>query len=84
MGALKCPKCKGKSVSVQMVEVGSKTKKTGNGLFGNVHNAARGVAAIATLGVSNILIPKAKGKEKSKNKLTKYAICQDCGYSWEV
>ena len=84
MGGLKCPKCKGHNISVQMVEIGSKTKKSGNGLVGNTYNAARGLAGIATLGLSNIVLPKAHGKEKTKNKLEKMAICQDCGHSWDV
>lgn len=81
---MKCPKCKGQNISVQMVEIGSKTTKTSNGLMGNTYNAARKLAAISTLGMSNILLPKAQGKEKTKNKLEKMAICQDCGHSWEV
>jgi len=81
---LKCPKCKGTEISVQMVEMGSKTKKSGNGLIGNTYNAARGIAGIATLGLSNIVLPKAKGKEKTKNKLVKMALCQSCGHSWEI
>lgn len=84
MGGLKCPKCKGKDISVQMVEVGSKTKKSGNGLVGNTYNAARGLVGVVTLGLSNIILPKAKGKEKTKNKLEKIAICQNCGHSWEI
>jgi len=81
---LKCPKCKGTEISVQMVEMGSKTKKSGNGLIGNTYNAARGIAGIATLGLSNIVLPKAKGKEKTKNALVKMALCQSCGHSWEI
>lgn len=81
---MKCPKCKGTNISIQMTETGSKTKKSGNGLIGNTYNAARGIAGIATLGLSNIVLPKAKGHEKTKNKLVKMAICQECGHSWEV
>lgn len=81
---LKCPKCKGTTIQIQMVEVGSKTKKSGNGLVGNTYNAARGIAGIATLGVSNVILPKAKGKEKTVNKLVKMGICQTCGHSWEM
>ena len=84
MRGLKCPKCKGTDISVQMVDVGSKTSKRGPGLVGNTYNAARGMAGLATLGLSNIVLPKAKGSEKTKNKLVKMAICQSCGHSWEV
>lgn len=84
MKQLKCPRCKSTNINVQFVEVGSKTKKSGNGLLGNTYNAARGLAGIATLGISNHILPKAKGHEKTKNKLEKMAICQNCGHSWEA
>lgn len=81
---LRCPVCKSENVSVQFVEMGSKTKKTGNGLGGIVHNTARAGAAVATLGLSNLLIPKAKGKEKTKNDVQKMCLCQNCGNSWPI
>lgn len=81
---LRCPHCKGDDVSVQFVEMGSTTRKSGNGLGGIVHNTARAGAAVATLGLSNLLIPKAKGKEKTKNQMQKMCLCQSCGYSWPI
>ena len=30
------------------------------------------------------LTPKHDGKEKTKNKLKKFAICQSCGNSWKI
>lgn len=81
---MRCPKCKGENVTIQMVEAGSKTKKSSVGLGGHAYNTVRGVASIATLGIAGKIIPKATGKEKSKTKLSKMALCQDCGNSWEV
>ena len=81
---LRCPRCNRCNISVQMIEGGSRTKKTGVGLGGNVYNAVRGVANVSTLGIAGIIMPKATGKEKTKNKLVKTAICQDCGHSWEI
>ena len=81
---LKCPKCKQKTVTVQMVEVGSTTKRSGVGLLGNAHNAVRGIASVATLGFAGKIIGKAEGKNKTKVKLQKMAICQSCGHSWEL
>ncbi len=81
---LQCPKCKGCNISVQMIDVGSKTSKTSLGLGGKAHNLARGVAAVSTLGMSNLVITKAKGRETTKNKMEKVAICQDCGKSWNL
>ena len=79
-----CKKCKSENVTIQMVETGGKTKKTGNGLGGIMHNTLRAGAAVSTLGLSNLVIPKAKGKEKTKTKLQKVCLCQDCGYSWNI
>ena len=81
---LKCPRCKGKFVTVQFVEVGSTTKRSGVGLLGHAHNAVRGAASIATLGIAGKIIPKAEGKNKTRNNTKKMAICQSCGCSWEV
>lgn len=87
-GGIMCPKCKGHNVNVQMVEVGSttKTKKSGVGLGGHAHNAARAGAAVVTLGMSNLVIKKATGTEKGKTKTKNetYCICQNCGNSWKI
>lgn len=50
-----CPKCGNENVSIQMVEVSSKTKKHGTGLGGKVNNAARAITAVSTLGMSNLI-----------------------------
>ena len=81
---LKCPKCKSTDVQVQFVEVGSKTKRSGVGLFGNTYNAARGVASLATFGIAGKIMPKAEGKNKTKTENAKMAICQRCGNSWKL
>lgn len=81
---MRCPKCKSTNINVQMVEVGSSTKRKGVGLIGNTYNAARGIASIATLGIAGKVLPKAEGKNKTKVETEKVAICQDCGHSWEV
>lgn len=81
---MKCTKCKGKNVIIQFVQTDSKTKKHGNGLLGHANNTARGLTAISTLGMSNLLWKKSKGSEKSKFKNQKVCICQDCGNSWNI
>lgn len=81
---IRCPKCKGENYTIQMVEAGSKTKKSSVGLGGHAYNTVRGVASIATLGIAGKIMPKATGKEKTKNNLVKMALCQDCGHSWEI
>ena len=81
---MKCPKCGSENVTVELEQVGSKTKKTGVGLGGHVNNAARGLTAIATLGMSNLVWKKAKGEDKTKAKNQKVCLCQNCGYSWNI
>lgn len=81
---MKCPKCKNDNVIIQMMETGSKTSKKGNGLIGNTYNATRGLLAISTLGLSNLVVPKAKGTNKTKTTMKKIALCQNCGHSWNV
>lgn len=81
---MKCPKCKSDNVTIQMVEQGKKSKQSGIGLGGHAHNAVRGAMAFGTLGLSNLVIKKAKGTEKTKTINVKIAICQECGHSWQV
>lgn len=77
-----CPKCGSENVVVQMQEVGSKTKKHGNGLSGIVNNTARAATAVCTLGMSNLVWKKSKGGEKTKMKNVKICLCQKCGHDW--
>ena len=81
---MKCPKCGSTNVSVQMVETGSRTKKSGVGLIGNSYNTFRTIMNICTLGILGKILPKATGKEKTKTRLAKMAVCQSCGRSWRV
>lgn len=79
-----CPKCGSDNVHVTREEVGSKTKKKGNGIGGHINNTARGLTAVCTLGMSNLVWKKSKGGEKSKTKNITVGICQECGNTWEV
>jgi hypothetical protein len=81
---MKCSKCDSENVNIQFNEVESKTKKKGNGLGGNINNTARGLTALCTLGMSNLVWKKSKGGEKTIIKNEKVAICQNCGNSWKV
>lgn len=49
-----CPKCGSENVTISMQQVAGKTKKHGVGFGGHMNNAARGVTAVATLGMSNL------------------------------
>lgn len=80
---MKCPKCKSENVTVELVQVGGKTKKSGNGLGGHLNNMARGVMAVSTLGVSNLVWKKSEGSEKTKVKNQTMCVCQNCGHVWK-
>lgn len=77
---MKCPKCKDNEVLIQMVSEGAKTKKKKNSI---IRSMARATMVVGT-GGAWALTPKHDGKEKTKQKLAKMAICQNCGHSWEV
>ena len=81
---MKCPKCGSENVTVELEQVGSKTKKTGVGLGGHVNNAARGLTAIATLGMSNLIWKTATGEEETREKNQQECVWTNCGYSWNI
>lgn len=79
-----CPKCGSQNVNVQIIQTGGKTKKKGNGVGGHVNNAARGITAVCTLGLSNLVWKKSKGGEKTTFQNESVCICQNCGNSWKA
>ena len=79
-----CPNCQSNNVTVSREEVGSTTKKKGNGIGGHLNNTARGVTALCTLGLSNIVWKKSKGNSKTVTKNITVGICQECGHTWEI
>lgn len=81
---LRCPNCGSTSVTIQMMQVAGKTRKHGTGLGGNINNAARGMTAMMTLGMSNLVWKKSEGTEKVKYTNQKVCICQNCGNSWNI
>ena len=81
---MNCPNCGSENVTISMQEVGSKTKKHGNGIGGHVNNFARGKTAVCTLGMSNLVWKKSKGEEKTVTQMAKVCLCQNCGNSWII
>lgn len=49
-----------------------------------MNNTARGLAALGTLGISNLFWKKSQGVNYTKTKHAKVALCQSCGYDWEI
>lgn len=81
---MRCPNCGSTDVTIQMEQVAGKTKKHGTGLGGKANNAARGMTAMMTFGMSNLVWKKSKGTEKTTYTNQKVCICQDCGHSWNI
>jgi len=77
-----CPNCGSENVTIEIQQVSTSTKKHGNGIGGHLNNAARGVTAFCTLGISNLVWKKSKGNEKTVVKNEKICLCQNCGNSW--
>lgn len=81
---MNCPSCNGANVQISFVEQGTRTASHGVGFGGNMNNKARKVAAITTVGMSNLVWKKSKGTHKTKTKNVKTALCQDCGKDWKM
>lgn len=81
---MKCPSCGSENVNTQIVQTGGKTKKKGNGIVGHTNNMARGLTALCTLGLSNLVWKKSKGNEKTTFKNETMCVCQNCGYTWNI
>ena len=81
---MKCPNCSSTNVSIQMIQSGGKNAHKGAGLLGHTNNAARGLTAVSTLGMSNLLWKKSRGTTRQKFSNEKRALCQDCGTDWKV
>lgn len=73
---MKCPKCNGENVTVQVV---TETETKHRGLFKWILWI---LLSIVTLGLI-IIIPLITNS-KTKSKTHTQAICQDCGHSWIV
>jgi len=81
---MNCPNCGSDNVTISMVQSEGKTKHKGVGLGGHVNNAARGLTAVATLGMSNLVWKKSKGTSKTEMITEKVCLCQSCGNSWTI
>ncbi|MEF2700218.1 MAG: hypothetical protein U0N08_03500 [Oscillospiraceae bacterium] len=81
---MKCPNCGSENVTIELVQTAGKSKHSGVGLGGHLNNAARGLTAVATLGMSNLVWKKSKGGSKTDFKNEKVCLCQSCGNSWTI
>lgn len=79
-----CPRCGSEDVTIEMVQTSGKRKDKGIGAGGHANNAARGLTAVCTLGVSNIFWKKSNGTGKMKYDNQKVCLCQNCGNSWTL
>ncbi|MDO4275909.1 MAG: hypothetical protein Q4D16_19755 [Eubacteriales bacterium] len=92
-GGITCPKCKGRNVQVSLEAVEEKSKgrdevRKKSIVTRAANSAGRATMVMATAGLWALTPKKSKYSEKKTGKTKiinkKYAICQDCGNSWEV
>ncbi len=76
-----CPKCKGENCTVQMVEVGKKTKNSGTT---GIRKIGRAAMQVSTMGMYGLVVKPKQGSEKTKTKNEKRAFCQECGHDWKI
>lgn len=81
---MNCPKCHSANTRIEMIQTSSKATHKGTGLMGHTNNAMRGITAVSTLGMSNLVWKKSKGSSRSKFKHVSVAVCQDCGSNWKI
>ena len=75
-----CPKCGSENVNVTVEASSAKTKKKGTGCLWKI---CRVFLIICTLGLW-LLIGRRKGTDKTKFNNKTVALCQNCGYKWDV
>lgn len=81
---MNCPSCHSDNVNVQIIQTSGKNAHKGAGFAGHTNNAARGLTAFSTLGMSNLVWKKSKGTTRQKFTSEKMAVCQSCGNSWKM
>lgn len=81
---MQCPQCASEDVRIDFVQTAGKAAHHGVGLGGHTNNAMRGLVAMSTLGVSNLVWKKSKGTSKTKFKNERMGLCQSCGASWKL
>lgn len=75
-----CPRCGSQNVSVTLEQSSAKTKKRGMGCLWTM---CRWFLIICTCGLW-LLVGRRKGTDKTKFNNTTVALCQNCGYKWNV
>ena len=81
---VRCPKCKGTNLQFEIEQTQTKGKMKTSAM-GKLHNLNRTALGAATLGISNIFIPKAeKTIAKTNIKNHRVCFCKDCGYMWNA
>lgn len=81
---MNCPKCHSPNTRIDLMQTSSKSSHKSNGLMGHTNNAMRGITALSTLGMSNLVWKKSKGNSSTKFKNVSVGVCQDCGSNWRI
>lgn len=75
-----CLKCGSEKVNIQIVQTGAKTRERRRGCLWTL---GRWTLILCTCGLW-LLVGKSKGKHKTKIEHKKIALCQNCGFEWDV
>lgn len=75
-----CPKCSSCFINYQFVQENAKTKTNNVSILSRL---GRALLVLCTCGLW-LLVPKRKSTSKTNIRSRKMAICNTCGYSWEV
>lgn len=78
--ALRCARCGSCNVQISIVQTGAKTNTRNASLSSRI---GRLLLIYLTAGIW-LLVTKRKTQSKTKYTNQKMAVCQNCGYSWNV
>ena len=78
--ALRCASCGSCNVQISIVQTGAKTNTRNASLSSRI---GRLLLIYLTAGIW-LLVTKRKTQSKTKYTNQKMAVCQNCGYSWNV
>jgi len=76
----KCPKCGYDRISYTVIQDNAKTRQKNSGCLWAI---GRWTLIILTCGLW-LLVGKRKGTAKTTFNQKNMAVCQNCGYSWEI
>ena len=78
---MKCEKCSSEKVIVQLEQVNAKTNTGTGGILHILYTCFRLFMCLCLIG---FFMPKRLSSSKTKYKNKTIALCQNCGFKWEI